>query len=269
MVRSVSVILFCALLLVSCSDYQKLLKSKDAEAKYAAAKEYFEAGKFAKSAALLDNLGQYYRGTREAQEILYMLAESYVGRKDYYSGLEHYKIYVKNYPQGDHAEDCMFMKGFCGYKLSPDARLEQQYTLDAIAAFEDYLVAFPSGKHAAECRSYTEELQEKLAYKDYLNARTYYNLGIYLGNNYRSCIIVAEEALRKFPETKYRDDLFYLILSSKYKEAIYSVDERKAERWREVVDEYYNYTNEFPDGRYLKDAKRYLKEANGYLDKLN
>ena len=157
------------------------------------------------------------------------------------------------------------MKGYCNYLLSPDARLDQTYTHEAIAAFEDFVAAFPNSDKVPEAYGYIEELNEKLAYKAYLNAKLYYNLGIYLGNNYRSAIIVAENALKDYPETKYREDLFFLILSAKYKEAVHSVAERKQERYREVVDEYYNYENEFPDGKNIKTAKKYFKEANNHI----
>ena len=58
---------------------------------------------------------------------------------------------------------------------------------------------------------------------------------------------------------------FNMLLKSKWKEAQYSVAERKEERYSEVVDEYYNYINEFPEGKNLKDADKILKEAKNYL----
>lgn len=260
-------IIALGVMLASCGTYRKVQKSTDPEVKYSAAINYFQDGKYTKAASLFEDLSSYYRGTRKAQEVLYMLAESYMGQKDYYAALEHYKIYVKNFPQGDYVRECMFMKGYCNYLLSPDARLEQSYTTAAIADFQDFVAAFPNSDKVSDAYAYIEELSEKLAYKAYLNAKTYYNLGIYLGNNYRSAIIVAENAIREFPNSKYRDDLFFVILSSKYKEATYSVSEKKADRYREVIDEYYNYENEFPNGKNIKEAKKYFKEANNYLKK--
>ena len=46
---------------------------------------------------------------------------------------------------------------------------------------------------------------------------------------------------------------------------INGVDEKKAERYSEVIDEYYNYVNEFPEGKNIKDADKILKEAKNYL----
>jgi outer membrane protein assembly factor BamD len=52
-----------------------------------------------------------------------------------------------------------------------------------------------------------------------------------------------------------------LILNSKYDQAIQSVDEKKVERYRNTLDEYYNYINEFPNGKYRKQADKIMNES--------
>lgn len=255
------------LILASCSNYQKLLKGSDSEAKFAAAKEYFAEKKFEKSATLFDDLSSAFRGTKRMQEVLYLLAESYFGQKDYLSAVEHFSVYMRNYPQGEFIENCAFQKANSYYKLSPDVRLEQTHTISAIAAFEDYITMFPNSEKTPLAHQMLAEMNDKLAQKAFLNAKMYFNLGIYLGNNYRSAILVAENALRRFPETKFRDDLTFIILNSKFKEAIHSVNEKKNERYSEVVDEYYNYVNEFPEGKNIKEANKILNQANNFLKK--
>ena len=51
------------------------------------------------------------------------------------------------------------------------------------------------------------------------------------------------------------------MLDSKYEQAVQSVEEKKAERYRNAIDEYYNYINEFPTGKYKKQADRILSES--------
>ena len=62
-----------------------------------------------------------------------------------------------------------------------------------------------------------------------------------------------------------REDLSILILRAKYEMAVYSVEEKRAERYREAVDEYYAFKNEFPESKYMKDADRIFKEAQKIL----
>ena len=48
--------------------------------------------------------------------------------------------------------------------------------------------------------------------------------------------------------------------------AVYSVIERKEERLRETVDEYYAFKNEFPDSKYAKEADRIFADTNKMLE---
>ena len=145
---------------------------------------------------------------------------------------------------------------------SPDARLDQTQTYKAIEQIQLYLEYYPQSERAKEAQDVMFELQEKLAYKEYLAARLYFNLGPYMGNNYLSAVITAQNALKNYPFTKYREDLMYLIVSAKYEQAVISVEEKLQGRYREVIDEYYNYMNEYPEGKYVKQVKKYFDYAN-------
>ena len=98
-----------------------------------------------------------------------------------------------------------------------------------------------------------------------LNAQLYYNLGNYMGNNYQSAIITAQNALKEYPYTRYKETLSMLILKSKYQEAVQSIEEKKPERFRDVIDEYYSFINDFPSGEYTKEAENIFKVANKYV----
>jgi outer membrane protein assembly factor BamD len=76
-------LLLSVLLFVSCSDYQKLLKSNDPELKYNKAVEYFEKGDFMRATTLFDEVSTYYKGTERSETVLNYIANSYMGQKDY------------------------------------------------------------------------------------------------------------------------------------------------------------------------------------------
>jgi outer membrane protein assembly factor BamD len=111
-----SIFFVLILFLSSCSEYQKLLKSTDAELKYNKAVEYFDKGDFVRAATLFDDISGYYRGTDRSEEILNYLAQSYIGQDDYYSAINYFQTYLKSYPKGKYAEDAKFMIGYCYYK---------------------------------------------------------------------------------------------------------------------------------------------------------
>ena len=55
-----------------------------------------------------------------------------------------------------------------------------------------------------------------------------------------------------------------LVLKARYQEANLSVDEKKAERFRDVIDEYYSFINNYPDGPNRHEADNIYKIALKY-----
>lgn len=86
-----------------------------------------------------------------------------------------------------------------------------------------------------------------------------------MGNNYESAVIVARNAVKDYPYSKYKEDLELLILKARFQEADLSVDERKADRFREVVDEYYSFINNYPDSPNRSEADNIYKIASKYV----
>jgi len=250
------------LLFSSCGEYNKVLKLTDYEAKYSYAKKYFNQGKYVRSATLLEEVVPIFRGRSEAEESLYLLAQSYYGQKDYQTASEYFKQYYQTYPKGEFVELARFYSGYGLYLDSPDARLDQTQTYEAIAQLQLYMEYYPQSERAKQAQDILFELQEKLAYKELMSARLYYNLGTYMGNNYRSCVITADNALKDYPYSKYREEFIFLRIRAKYEMALASVEDRLQGRYRDVVDEYYNYTNEYPEGKYLKQVSRFYEYAS-------
>jgi outer membrane protein assembly factor BamD len=246
----------------SCGEYNKILKSTDYELKYSYAKKYFNAKQYSRSATILEELVTIFKGTPHAEESLYLLAQSYYGQKDYQTASQYFNQYYTSYPKGEYVELARFYSGYGLYLDSPDYRLDQSQTHEAINQLQLYMEYYPQSERAVEAQNILFELQEKLVYKELMATRLYYNLGTYLGNNYLSAIITAQNALKNYPYTKYREEFMYLMLQSKYNLALVSVNEKLQGRYRDVVDEYFNYMNEFPEGKYVKQAQRYYNYSN-------
>lgn len=263
--RKIVIFSLIMLLFTSCGDFEKVRKSTDYGMKYEYAKAAFEKGKYLECATLLEELVTIYKGSSRAEEALYLLARSYYENKDYLTAGEYFKAYYRNFPQGEYAELARFYCGYGYYLDSPDPRLDQTGTLQAIEEMQQFLDYYPRSEKAPEAQQIIFDLQDKLVYKEVLNAQLYYNLGNYLGNNYQSAIITAENTLREYPYTKYKETLMMLILKSKYQEACQSYEERKPERFRGVIDEYYAFINEYPDGPNAQEAQRIFKAASRYV----
>ncbi|WP_439183673.1 outer membrane protein assembly factor BamD [Carboxylicivirga taeanensis] len=253
------------LLSTSCSKYQKLLKSQDYELWYEEAIKYYEQEDYTRAATLLGQLVTIYRGTDKSEEINYVYANCLYGLSDYLTAGHYFREYVKNFPAGDYAEECQYMSAYCYYMRSPKPRLDQTTTEEAIQEFQLFINMYPNSARVDESTRLMDELRDKLVFKSYLNAKLYYNLGDYLGNNYQSAVIAAQNSLKDFPDTKYREELSFLILESKYIQAVNSVEEKKETRVRDTMDEYYSFINEFPEGKFRKKADRIFEDTDEML----
>ena len=258
-------VLIGGLFLGGCSQYQKLLKSQDYELWYTKAMEYYQEEDYTRASTLFSQLINIYRGTDKAEEINYAYANALYGLGEYQVAGHYYQEYVRNYSGGDYAEECQYLSAYCYYKRSPKPRLDQTNTEEAIQEFQLFINMYPNSARVNEATRLMDELRDKLVFKSYLSARLYYDLGDYMGNNYQSAVIAAENSLKDFPDTKYREELSFLILESKYIQAEKSIFEKKVERARKAVDEYYNFINEFPESKFRKKADKILKDSESML----
>ena len=264
---------FIVLVFTACGEYNNILKSTDLNLKFEYAKKYFDEGKYSRTATLLEEIVPLTRTTSRGEEALYLLAQSNYKMKDYLTASEYFKTYFNTYPKGEYAELARFYSAYGLYLDSPDPRLDQSDTYKAMQQFQDYIELYPQSERKEEAQVALFELQEKLALKELLAVRLYYNLGSHTvgfsfpGGNYLSCVITAQNAILSYPFSKYREEFMYYMFKSKYEMAVQSVDEKKEFRYRDVVDEYFSYANEFPSGKYIKDLKKLYENIDKELKK--
>lgn len=232
--------------------------------KLEAAKRYFNEGKYDRSATLLEDVVPLLRGTASGEESMYMLAQSYYSMKDYLTASEYFKSYSTAYPKGEYAELASYYKAYGLYLISPDAKFDQADTYKAMQYFQEFIDYYPQSEKKEAAQQALFDMQEKLALKELLAVRLYYNLGDYIlydfpGGNYLSCVITAQNAMRSYSYSKYREEFMYYIYMAKHAMAIKSVDEKRDFRYRDVADEYYSYLNEYPEGKYLKKIQELQK----------
>ncbi len=251
--------------LSSCGEYTRAQKSTDYDYKLDFAKRAFEQKRYVQAATILQDIVTVFKGTEKAEESLYLLALSNYENKDYDNAGAYFKTYYTRYPRGKYAELARFFAGYGYYLDSPEPQLDQSGTVKAIEELQSFLEHFPHSDRVSIAQSAIFELQDKLTLKQLQNAQLYYNLGTYMGNNYESAIIVAQNAVKDYPYSRYKEDLEMLILKARYQEAAQSVEERKADRFRDVIDEYYSFINNYPDSPNRKEADNIFKIASSHV----
>ncbi len=263
-----------SVMLCSCGDYNKILKSADYNYRYEAAKQFYADGQYTKAVVLLQDVIAVLKGTDKGEESLFLLGMSAYKARDYESAGNFFKKYYQTYNKGLYTEDSRYYNAMSLYKNIPEPKLDQTATYEAVTAFQNLLDMYPDGLYAKEAQDKVFKLQDRLVEKEYLSAKTYYDLGSYFGNcsyggsNYEACIITAENALRDYPYTTRREEFAIMILRAKYQLATHSIRSREFERMEAATDEYYAFVNEFPDSKYSNEAKAIFENASKRTKKI-
>lgn len=259
------ILLFILPFLAGCGDYNSVMKTADYEYKYEAAKSYYSDGSYRKAAEAFRDVLAILKGTQYGDECLFMLGMSNYRFGDFESATEFFKKYYQSYPKGKYVELSRYYCAMSHYNCVRDTRLDQSSTMESLAEFSTFLEYYPNTALKSQTQEMIFNLQDKLVEKEFLSAKLYYDLGTYLGNmtsttsscsNYEACIVTAQNALKDYPyaSTERKEELSILILRSRYHLARQSIIEKRLERFRDTIDEYYAFQNEFPESQYMKEA---------------
>jgi outer membrane protein assembly factor BamD len=254
------ILVIISILVTSCGEYEKLLKSTDYELKKTKAKEYYEAKQYVKASELLGQVIPRFRATGEAEELNWLNAQSYYGMKQYDMAGTYFKSLVEQYPFGKYAEDATFLGAKCDYNISPRAELDQESSKNAIEGFNVFINRFPYSPKVAEAKDYMKELQNRLVEKSYLNARLYYNM-----KEYKAAITALSNSLKEYADSKYREEMMFLKLNSMFLYAENSYAVRQKERYQATLDDYLSFMEEFPESKYSKEVQKIYQDTARYL----
>lgn len=244
------------IVLTSCSEYQKVLKSSDYELKYAKAVEYFDKKDYYRSLSLLEELMTVYRGTDKAEDIYFRYCYSYYYEEDYILAAYYFESFTKTFPNSQYVEEFQFMGAYCHYLNSSHWELDQSSTVKGIEALQFFINKYPSSTRVEEANQLIDKLRAKLERKAYDISKLYFKL-----SEYQAAVITIKNTLNQYPDMKYREELTFLILKSNYLFARNSIETKKKERMQNVVTDYYALLDEYPQSKYLKEAEKYYTEA--------
>ena len=260
---SITTILLTVVLLAGCSNYGKLLKSNDYDAKYAAAMRYYENNSYSKAIQLFENLNLHYRGKENAENIAWYYAQALMKEKDYYTAGYQFQRFTRQYPYSEHAEEAAYLSAICKYQESSPYTLDQTSTKDAIKALEHFAERYPRSIHVPEVNSYLDELREKLLKKEYEIAMGYYKI-----EAYHAAYISLQTFINQYPESAYREDAMFYMLSAGYEYAANSTEEKIKERMQRVVNDFEKFSTSFSNSSYLSQAQDIYTKSKAALAKM-
>lgn len=264
MLKIKALFLFSFLLfLFGCSKYQRLLKSDDYNAKYEAAINLYEKGKYERALPLLEELTPLFRGTDKAEKVYYYYCYTNYNLDFLYEAAYHFKSFSSTFPSSKHVEEALFMSGYCKYLLSPLPSLDPTDTYNAINELQLFANTYPEHKLLDSTNVLMDKLRSKLEDKSFNNAKQYYQI-----YDYKAALIALNNTLRDFPDTKYSEEIALLLIKSNYYLAVNSIKEKKLQRFNETIEAYLNFVDSYKESKYLKEAESLYTKALEHKKKI-
>ncbi len=249
--------------LFSCSKYSRISKSQDFQYKYQKALEYYDKGDYFHAMNLFDQVLPFFRGTEDAEKIAYKYSYAYYFQKEYIMASYHFNKFAKTYPRNDKAEECAFMSAYCKVKESPYYKLDQTNTFDAIRELQLFINEYPASDSLEACNRLIDEMRYKLQRKDFEIAKLYLKM-----EKYNSSIAAFDNLLKKYPDTKFKEDALFYSIKAHYYYASKSVKGKRKERYQQAVDIYKEFTRLYPESKYNRDIEYMVGKVNKDLKKL-
>lgn len=241
--------LFVVLLMAisSCkSSFEKLKTSNDNNKKYTEAIKYYNKKEYGKALELFNDIAPKYRGQSSANELFYYQAMANYKLKDYISAGYLFKQFADTFPSDPKAEECRFLTAYCYYLDAPEFSLDQENTIKAIERMQLFINFHPKSERVAEANKLIQNMHERLEEKAYANSKLYLNVG-----NYQAAVIAFNNTLRDYPDTKYAEEIEYLIVKSQYEYAKRSLETKQLERYEQAITYANQFAEKYPESKYL------------------
>ena len=258
--KNVLYLFVLVILISSCSDFQKALKSEDVSIKFIEATKMYEAKKYAKALRLFDQIAPAYKGKPQAERMFYMYAQSLYKTEQYYLAGYQFESFVSSYPKSEKVEESAFLGAKCFSELSPVYTLDQTDTYKAIDKLQNFIDIYPESTNVAEANLLVKALREKLELKAYENAKTYNNV-----SDYKAAMVAFDNFIINFPGTPYKEKALFYKLDSAYNLAINSYQNKMEERLISAKAAYTGFVKYYNNSEYKPKADEMLARIENDL----
>ncbi len=230
----------------------RILKNPDPAYKLRIAEQYFVDKKYSKAQQVFEDIMPYYKTSKEFEDIYYKYAFCAYYQQDYLNAENLYKGFLEIFPNSVKAEEMDFMRADCFYQMSAKPELDQTNTIKAMGMMQTFVNTHPGSTRNKQATGIIDICRNKLETKDYKSAQLYYDLG-----QFRAAGVAFTTLLNAYAESSQADEYKLMIIKSYYRFAELSVEEKKTERFEQVINECREFAERFPDSKLKKEADQF------------
>jgi outer membrane protein assembly factor BamD len=248
----------------SCNELEKIQKSSNTEYKLQKANEYYDKKQYGKSIVLYEELLTIFKGTKRFEDIYYKYAMAYYNQKSFLAASYHFKNFSDLFPSSKRAEETRYLHSKSLFEDTKDYTLDQASTKKTIEELQNFINMHPQSNRVTNANKMIDESRGNLEAKDKYAAELYYKV-----SRYRAAAIYFEQIINKYPDSENIDYYQYKVLQSRYNYAKQSIDSKKEERFKQVIEDYAYFKSINPKNKYQKEIDSIKKLSSQALSKIN
>ena len=241
----------------------KLLKNPDAAYKLRMAEQFFAKKSYTRAQQVYEDIMPFYKTSKEFEDIYYKYAYCAYNLYDYMNAENLFKSYLEIFPTSTRAEEIDYMRAYCFFKQSPKAALDQTNTVKAMGMMQIFINTHPGSPKNKEASAIIDECRAKLESKEFMSAQLYFDLG-----QFRAAGVAFTSLLNAFPESERADEYKLMVIRSYFQYAEMSIEEKRVERFEQVVNECYEFTDRYPESKLRKDVDAILNNSQNNIKTL-
>jgi len=248
-INKIVLLLLTFVLVSSCSEFNKIAKSNDNELKKVKSLEYYQEDEYIKAITLLEDIIPFYKLTPSGEKLYFTYCMANYELGDYYLSGFYFKRFIRQYPTSKHTEEAAFLSALCSVKNSPNYKLDQTETLNALDELQIFIDLYPNSNRIDSCNHIMDRLRGKLELKQFENSKLYFKT-----EQYKAAVVSLEGTLETYPESIYKEEILYLMVKSKYLLAINSIYAKKEERLESTLKTYRTFVAAFPESKWRNEV---------------
>lgn len=174
-----SILAAAVCLTFACAGSGKLKSAKryECSTRLAQALKKYNAGKFESAKTILDDIKVQCAGNEAMDSAGYYLGMSLMRSKQYPEARLEFTRLVQDFPASPFFDEAQFRICYCVFKSSRPIERDQTETKEAAKLLRDFLENYPDSRFADSARVCMIAANDKLAEKEYNNARFYQKIG--------------------------------------------------------------------------------------------
>lgn len=129
---------------------------------------------------------------------------------------------------------------------------------------QTFINTHPGSVRNKEANDIIDMSRAKLEKKDFQSAQLYYDM-----QQYRAAGVAFTALLNTYPESMKADEYKLMVIKSYYNFAEMSVEEKKIERYEQVISECNEFEDRFPDSKLKKQVEDYLNTSQNKIKNIS